>query len=599
MATTSPGTRRPGRRPPWRSRLEVPVLGLVGLELRDQPLDVGRRWHRCPGRRARRTARHRGRGAAPSALCLAVAWSSFSWPALVASLALARPISAWALTLSMSPMTPPRVVVDDGGLRLGRGRAAGAAFGGTRPADRPPRTRSRPCAPGVTIWKPDDPLAADDRPGAPGLTVAGTLLHRWARPVGGRPRRPPCGSEGGRWWTAGEFDAATRRAAGRLRAAGLEPGRAGGVVHAGRRSTRWSPTWAPCGPVWWSCPANTAYTERELAHIVTDVRAVGRRGGPTRPGRAGSGTRRPAPMVVCGPDLDLPDGDPGGLDGAGPDDPALICFTSGTTGAPKGAVLRHRNLLAGVGVGDPGLADGTRGPAGPLPPGLPRPRPGGRGVRDADGRGVGRAAAGVRPGRGGRRGRATSGRPSSSGCPPCTTGWSPPDGPPTCRACACAFRDRRRCRPTLHAAVSAAVGQPRPRALRHDRDPDEHVQSLRRRAPGRHGRLPPARRGGGARPDRARSCCGAPTCSTATSSATPPTPRRSATSATAEARGSPPATWATTTTATWSSGGGPRSSSSPAGSTSTRPRSRTCWPAVRGWPRWPSPARRPTSGARR
>ncbi|HVC69898.1 MAG TPA: AMP-binding protein [Acidimicrobiales bacterium] len=162
------------------------------------------------------------------------------------------------------------------------------------------------------------------------------------------------GGSGGpaRWITAGELDERSRRAAGVLQRLGLGPGdrmlwstgSSVAAVVANIAALR-------AGLV--VVPANAAYTARELAHIVTDVRpAAAVVDDPDRARWVAEAA--PGALVVLSVDLETVSGErPGStpalrtaLDTSGPQDPALIGYSSGTTGAPKGAVLSHGNLLA-------------------------------------------------------------------------------------------------------------------------------------------------------------------------------------------------------------------------------------------------------------
>ena len=176
------------------------------------------------------------------------------------------------------------------------------------------------------------------------LLAAGSLPAAWHRLAGDDPGRPALWAEGPGWRTRGELEAAGARVAGRLARAGLAAGDRVLVSAA----TSMDLVVAYLGALRMGLvvvPVNTAYTEREVAHIVADARP---RAAVVDDPERGGGARRAAgdDLLVAGPEVDLPDGDPPPLDAAGPGDPALLCYTSGTTGAPKGAVLAHGNLLA-------------------------------------------------------------------------------------------------------------------------------------------------------------------------------------------------------------------------------------------------------------
>jgi malonyl-CoA/methylmalonyl-CoA synthetase len=204
-------------------------------------------------------------------------------------------------------------------------------------------------------WRDHLPSGTELDPAA--LTARGSLPAAWAARWGERPDRPVLldagAGEPSRWVTASEIEERTRRAALRLAGLGLTPGDRvlwsmgsslpAVVAHVGALRA---------GLV--VVPANTHYTERELTHIVNDVRpsaAVVDDVERARWVENASGE----PIPVLGPDLDVVAGNgrvPGAvgagdaLDCAAPGAPALIAYTSGTTGAPKGAVLTHGNVLA-------------------------------------------------------------------------------------------------------------------------------------------------------------------------------------------------------------------------------------------------------------
>jgi malonyl-CoA/methylmalonyl-CoA synthetase len=187
-------------------------------------------------------------------------------------------------------------------------------------------------------------LPAGVDPATVDLLAGGTLPQAWGRRFTADPESPVLFGDRRGWVTAGELDEASRRVAARLHHVGLRPGdrlllsaaTSVELVEAHVGALR-------LGLV--VIPANTAYRERELAHLVTDATPAA--AVVDEPERA-AWVRRAAGgrTLVVGPEVDLPDGPPVEVDAPSPDDPALLCYTSGTTGAPKGAVLSHANVLA-------------------------------------------------------------------------------------------------------------------------------------------------------------------------------------------------------------------------------------------------------------